>query len=159
MSPNTGQSGAVVADPAGPGRDLTGVWDAPLLQPADNHPPIWRLDIQAQFPANEAAELLHNSGTSAEVVSCYSVKPLDLDLLERVFDRFPVVATIEEHSLVGGFGSAVAEWLVDTPGRHARLVRIGTPDRFLKEAGEQEYARERFGLTARQIAARLTQMV
>lgn len=107
----------------------------------------------------EAAELLHEKGINAEVVSCYSAKPLDGELLARAFSRFPLVATVEEHSLVGGVGAAVAEWLADTPGPHARLVRFGTPDRFLKEAGEQEYARKKFGLTGHQIAERLRQMM
>ncbi len=99
----------------------------------------------------QAADLLSQDGVSANVVSFHTVKPLDEDFLALAFQKFSVVVTIEEHSRLGGLGGAVAEWLVDSPSQKARLIRIGTPDSFLHEAGEQDYARERFGLTAEAI--------
>jgi transketolase len=105
--------------------------------------------------ALRAAESLGAEGVSAEVVSLHTVKPLDEELLADAFDRFEVVVTVEEHSLLGGLGGAVAEWLADRPGRKARLLRVGTADTFLHEAGEQEYARSRFGLTPEAIAERV----
>lgn len=105
--------------------------------------------------ALEVAELLARRGIAAEVVDLYSVKPLDHTMLERVFCAFPLVTTIEEHSLVGGAGAAIAEWLVDGPARHGRLLRIATPDRFFKLSGSQEHAREALGLTPKAIEGRL----
>jgi transketolase len=102
--------------------------------------------------AIEAAHKLEQQGISAAVVSSHTVKPLDEDCLEQVFDRFALVATLEEHSLIGGFGAAVAEWLVDSRTRPRQFIRFGTPDAFFKKSGEQEYAREELGLTARHIA-------
>ena len=102
--------------------------------------------------AIEAAQKLEQQGISAAVVSFHTVKPLDEDCLEQVFDRFALVATLEEHSLIGGFGAAVAEWLVDSRTRPRQFIRFGTPDAFFKKSGEQEYAREELGLTARHIA-------
>ena len=102
--------------------------------------------------AIEAAHKLEQQGISAAVVSFHTVKPLDEDCLEQVFDRFALVATLEEHSLIGGFGAAVAEWLVDSRTRPRQFIRFGTPDAFFKKSGEQEYAREELGLTARHIA-------
>ena len=52
-------------------------------------------------------KLLRKSGISCRVVSIHTVKPLDEACLADAFARFPLVATIEEHSLIGGFGSAV----------------------------------------------------
>ncbi len=102
-----------------------------------------------------AGALLKQAGLSARVVSFHTIKPLDEACLAAAVARFSVVATIEEHSLIGGFGAAVAEWWVDR-GLDARtLVRIGVPDAFFKRAGEQDYAREQLGLVAPQIAARL----
>jgi transketolase len=101
-----------------------------------------------------AAGVLGDRGVSVGVVSLHTVKPLDVELLADVFDTYTVVATVEEHSVIGGLGGAVAEWLADGPPRHGRLVRIGTPDAFFHEAGEQEYARERLGLTPAHIAER-----
>lgn len=105
--------------------------------------------------AVRAADALEARGVSTQVVSFHTVKPLDQELLEDAFARFAVVATIEEHSVLGGLGGSVAEWLADRPGRRARLLRVGTPDDFFHEAGEQKYARERLGLTGPQIAARV----
>jgi transketolase len=102
----------------------------------------------------EAADKLARDGIAAQVVSFATVKPLDEACLAEAFATFPAVLTIEEHSVLGGFGGSVAEWLADQPRSQvrARLRRIGTSDTFLHEAGEQEYARERFGLTAERIA-------
>jgi transketolase len=105
--------------------------------------------------ALRAAEALGGKEVSAGVVSLHTVKPLDEALLAEAFASFEVVVTVEEHSLLGGLGGAVAEWLVDRPGRKARLVRVGTADTFLHEAGDQEYARRRFGLTPEAIAERV----
>ncbi len=102
--------------------------------------------------AIEAAHKLEQQGISTEVVSFHTVKPLDEDCLEQVFDRFALVATLEEHSLIGGFGAAVAEWLADSQTRPCKFIRFGTPDAFFKKSGEQEYAREELGLTAHHIA-------
>jgi transketolase len=103
----------------------------------------------------DAAHRLRERGVSAKVVSFHTVKPLDEEMLADAFGRFPLVATVEEHSLIGGFGAAVAEWLVDNGVTPQKLLRFGTPDRFFKQSGEQEYAREQLGLTGPQIADRL----
>ena len=105
--------------------------------------------------AIKAAKLLEGAGKSARVVSFHTVKPLDDACLAEVLERFELVVTIEEHSLIGGFGSAVVEWAVDNGFDTRKLLRIGTPDRFFKESGEQEHAREQLGLSARRIADRI----
>jgi transketolase len=102
-----------------------------------------------------AGHLLEKDGVSARVVSFATVKPLDTACLAEVFASFRLVATIEEHSLIGGFGSAVAEWVVDSGVAPRRFVRFGTPDAFFKLSGEQEFAREKLGLTGHHIAQRL----
>ena len=99
-----------------------------------------------------AANILEKAGVSASVASFHTVKPLDEELLADAFSRFRIVATVEEHSILGGLGGAVAEWLADHGRMNARLLRLGTPDAFLHEAGEQDHARERFGLTPAAIA-------
>lgn len=105
--------------------------------------------------AIEAAKILGEQGISAEVVSFHTVKPLDTKRLADAFARYKLVATIEEHSLIGGFGSAVAEWMVDSATTPKKFLRFGTPDAFFKLAGEQEFAREKLGLTGHQIAHRI----
>jgi transketolase len=105
--------------------------------------------------AIKAAHKLNDKGISAEVVSFHTVKPLDEARLKASFARFRLVATLEEHSLIGGFGSAVSEWLVDSETPHKKFLRFGTPDSFFKKSGEQEYAREVLGLTGHQIAEKI----
>ena len=105
--------------------------------------------------AMQAAEKLDNVGASAEVVSLHTIKPLDEPLLAEVFTDFELVVTVEEHSVLGGLGGAVAEWLAGQRRQRARLCRVGTADTFLHEAGGQEYAREFFGLTPDKIAGRI----
>ena len=104
--------------------------------------------------AVSAADLLQAAGIDARVVSMHTVKPLDERLLDEAAATFPLLVTIEEHSVLGGLGGAVAEWLADRPAG-ARLMRVGTADTFMHEAGEQEHAREYFGLTPDVIAARV----
>jgi transketolase len=105
--------------------------------------------------AVEAGHKLKEHGISAEVVSFHTVKPLDEDCLRKAFAKFRLVATLEEHSLIGGFGAAVSEWLTDTGTQPKKFLRFGTPDAFFKKSGEQEYAREVLGLTGHQIAEKI----
>lgn len=100
----------------------------------------------------ETADRLESLGISTAVYSTHTIKPLDTDLLSQIFQKQKLVATIEEHSRVGGLGGSVAEWRADqtTPG--ARLLRFGTPDEILHHTGEQEHARHAVGLTAEHLA-------
>jgi transketolase len=98
-----------------------------------------------------AARGLEGKGISVRVVSFHTVKPLDEACLREAFDRFALVAALEEHSRIGGFSSAVAEWLVDEGIAPRKFMRFGTPDAFFKQSGEQEFAREMLGLSAHRI--------
>ena len=105
--------------------------------------------------AIETADILEQSGLSVQVVSMHTVKPLDQNRLTDVVTRFPLIATLEEHNHIGGFGSAVAEWLVDSHQLNTRLIRFSTPDEFISNVSSQQEARERYGLNAQQIAQSL----
>ncbi len=102
--------------------------------------------------ALDAAKLLEAQGISARVESFHTVKPLDTARLTEVFTAYPVVATIEEHSRIGGLGGAVAEWLAAQDPVKGRLLSFGTDDAFMHEIGSTQYARNKFGLTAQNIA-------
>jgi transketolase len=105
--------------------------------------------------AVEAADILARAGMRCRVASCHTVKPLDVDFLADAFDQCPLVVTVEEHSRIGGLGSAVAEWRADQEGPLARLERIGTDDRFMHLAGDQAFAREQACLHPYQLARRI----
>ncbi len=102
-----------------------------------------------------AAEILGTRGISTRVMSVHTVKPLDEAFLAQAFQHYERVVTVEEHSLIGGLGGAVAEWAVDAGLDTRKLLRIGTPDKFFKLSGEQAFARERLGLLGDQIAERV----
>ena len=107
-----------------------------------------------------AADRLEQEGASVRVVSLHTVKPLDEELLGEVCTGFRVVATIEEHSLIGGLAAAVAEWWGGRKGG-PQFLRFGIGDRFLHGSGNQDHARAMVGLTpeniARQVAAALNE--
>jgi len=105
--------------------------------------------------AVQAAEELGRQGISAAVASFHTVKPLDEEFLLNTFAQFKAVVTVEEHSIIGGFGSSIAEWQIDHGPQAARLCRVGTADEFLHEAGGQDYARQYFNLTTDSIAKKV----
>lgn len=95
-------------------------------------------------PALEAATELEARGISAGVIDMATIKPLDEDLLRDVSGRTGVIVTAEEHNVLGGLGSAVAEVLAEHPS-HARLVRHGMKDEYsLIAAPTRLYAHYRF---------------
>jgi transketolase len=100
----------------------------------------------------ETANLLATHGIEAQVVSMHTVKPLDECLLEKVFSQFKIVATVEEHSLIGGLGGSVAEWLSGQRSIKADLLRFGVKDEFIHGAGKQKTARQSVGIDAEIIA-------
>jgi transketolase len=96
-----------------------------------------------------AADQLAARGIQAAVWNCASIKPLDIESLNTL-PPAPVF-TIEEHSVLGGFGSAVAEVLASLPAA-PRLHRLGIPDQFLHDTGEQHESRAHCGIDAAGIA-------
>ena len=102
----------------------------------------------------KAADILKESRISAEVVSFHTIKPLDEIYLQSVSTRFKLLITVEEHSRIGGFGSAVSEWRSST-NCAIQQISLGTDDEFMHEVGSQSYARKKYGLTAENIAARV----
>ena len=97
-----------------------------------------------------AADDLAAESVSAEVIDMFSVKPLDVDVLLESARRTGAVVTCEEHSVIGGLGSAVAETLGEVAP--VPMERVGVRDAF-GTSGEPEELMERFGLTAPHIVA------
>jgi transketolase len=103
----------------------------------------------------EAATTLEAEGISSRVESFHTVKPLDEERLAEVFASVALVVTVEEHGCIGGLGGSVAEWRATREDGPARLVSLGTSDRFLHQVGSQEYARHCFDLHAPAIVERV----
>ena len=105
-----------------------------------------------------AAELLARRGVEAAVVHFGTVKPLDVAAIEAALRRTPLLVTVEEHTVLGGFGGAVAEAAAEA-GLPVQLRRIGLPDTFASAVGSRAYLLERYGLDARAIAATASGLV
>jgi transketolase len=105
--------------------------------------------------AEQAADILQRSRVSARVVSLHTIKPLDDELLAGIFADCKVVAIVEEHTLVGGAGSAVLEWGNACRVDLRKLIRFGGPDRFLTGCGHQREARSLLGITAENISEQI----
>ncbi len=108
--------------------------------------------------AVSVADLLSPQGVSCRVVSMPTVKPCDTGAIAAAARRTPIIATLEEHSRIGGLGSAVAEHIAEM-GVPVRLQRFGAADEFSHVCGDQDFQRRENGLAPSQIAARLLELV
>lgn len=101
--------------------------------------------------ALEAADLLAEKGVSAAVVNFHTIKPLDEEAVLRFADTCKAIVSVEEHSIIGGLGSAVAEVLAGHGT--AKFDRVGIRDRF-GQSGTPAALFEEYGLTAQNITAK-----
>lgn len=106
---------------------------------------------------NEVADALARAGVSARVVSMHTLRPLDRDAIIDAAMATPLVVTVEEHSIVGGLGGAVAEVMAETPGLRARLHRIGLPAAFAPHAGSRDYLADVLGVSPRAVLSAVRQ--
>ena len=106
------------------------------------------------LPAVQAAELLAAEGIECSVVNCRFLKPLDTAMLDALTARHHTLVTVEEGTIVNGFGAYLAETL-QTTHPETRVVALGVPDRLVEQAPRADQL-ETFGLTAAGIARRIT---
>ncbi|MGH7458976.1 MAG: 1-deoxy-D-xylulose-5-phosphate synthase [Longimicrobiaceae bacterium] len=109
------------------------------------------------WPALEAAKSLGKSGVGATVVNCRFLKPLDEPALERLFPRHPVVLTVEEGTVVNGFGS-YARGHISERWPDVRGASLGMPDRFVEHGGRADLL-ELTGLTPAGIERRARELL
>lgn len=98
----------------------------------------------------EVLHLLNTKDISVRLVSMPTIKPLDEDLIQKCVKETKAIVTLEEHSVIGGLGSAVAEFIAED-GYSIRFKRLAVPDRFTKVIGNQEFMRRANNLGADQI--------
>lgn len=102
-----------------------------------------------------AYDLLKQKGISPAVYTFPTVKPIDKEIISKCAAHFDLIVTCEEHNVVGGFGSAVAEVMAEMPAKRAYLMRIGMQDMYATRVGNQAYLREQYGMSAKQIAEKI----
>lgn len=96
----------------------------------------------------EAAKMLEADGISAEVINIHTIKPLDEELVVSSAKKTGKVVTVEEHSVIGGLGSAVADVLSEK--EPTRMIKIGINDVF-GESGPAVELIKKYGLDAESI--------
>ena len=100
--------------------------------------------------ALDAAKTLKEEGISARVVDMFTWKPIDEDMVENCAITTGAIVTAENHNIIGGLGSAVAEALVKS--KSAPLEMVGVMDRF-GQVGTEDFLREEYNLTSKAIVA------
>jgi len=124
------------------GRDLTLISTGNLLQTAD-----------------KVAEQLASCGITTRLLSMHTLKPLDKDAVLSAARETQAISTLEEHSVIGGLGSAIAEVLAEADGVRVPFRRIGLPSSFSSHIGSQEYMQEKHGLNVASLVQALKELL
>ncbi len=101
-----------------------------------------------------AASTLRNAGFSPTLYTFPTVKPLDQEVILECARTHELIVTCEEHNIVGGFGSAVAEVMAEHLGT-AQLLRIGLADQYCTQVGSQGYLRDQYGMSGAKISEKI----
>lgn len=107
--------------------------------------------------ACEVREELEKQGMGVVQYSFPTVKPLDIEVIKKCMKEYKNVITIEEHNIVGGFGSAVAEVMAENEGV-VKLIRFGLNDSYTRIVGSQEYLRNEYGISKNKIWEKLKEV-
>ena len=97
--------------------------------------------------ALDVAERLMEDGIQTRVLSMHTIKPLDTEAVLAAARETQAIVTLEEHSVIGGLGGAVAEVLAESGELRVPFKRLGLPSEFCSTVGSQEYLRAAYGLS------------
>ena len=106
--------------------------------------------------ALEAAKILEAQGKSVAVINVHTIKPIDAECVKKYAEKCGKVVTVEEHSVIGGLGDAVADVLMGKV--HCVFKKIGVQDQFGQSGKAKDVLRE-YGLTADQIAESIKEVL
>lgn len=95
-----------------------------------------------------AAREMNNQNIHVGVYSVLTIKPIDADFIREKAKKARLILTVEEHSIIGGLGSAVSEVLSEMLNKNCKFKRVGVEDTFSYEVGKQQYLREFYKLNA-----------
>lgn len=109
--------------------------------------------------AVQAADVLASKGFQTRILSMHTIKPLDTAAVLTAARETRAVVTLEEHSVIGGLGGAVAEFLMEAGEGRGAFLRLGLPSDFSPVIGSQNYLRAHYGLTVASIVKTLVPLV
>lgn len=107
----------------------------------------------------DAYDELRKKGHAPSVYTFPTVKPIDRKTIEDVSRVFDLIVTVEEHNIIGGFGSAVAEVMAEMADKKAKLLRIGLNDEYSIRVGNQKYLRKQYGMDSKAIVDRVINQI
>lgn len=102
-----------------------------------------------------AKEELNAKGINPTIYTFPTVKPIDKETIEKVANEVNLIVTCEEHNIIGGFGSAVAEVMAEMKQKQATLLRIGLNDEYSIRVGNQKYLRGQYRIDAPAIVEKI----
>ena len=100
-------------------------------------------------------EMLNNEGVNPMIYTFPTVKPIDKNTIEEVAQKVDLIVTCEEHNIIGGFGSAVAEVMAEMKNIKAILLRMGLNYEYSVRVGNKKYFRAQYGIDAKSIAEKI----
>lgn len=105
----------------------------------------------------EAFETLRDKGYKGKLINLFSIKPLDMELIERLSTNVKCIVTVENHSIIGGIGSAIAEVLAKKQS-HTPIRYVGVEDMFT-ESGKARDVKEKYGLNVKNIVEKVEEIL
>lgn len=105
----------------------------------------------------KAFETLKEKGYKGKLINLFSVKPLDLTLIENISENVKCIITVENHSIIGGIGSAIAEVLAKKQS-HTPIRYVGVEDMFT-ESGKASDVKEKYGLNVKNIVEKVEEIL
>ena len=109
------------------------------------------------YESLESAKFLEKKGISATVVNMHTIKPLDTSVIDKAIELSKLIVTVEEHSVIGGLGAAIAEYKTAYSKSPPQLI-IGLPDIFGR-VGEHRFLLDTYGLTSKKISERIENFI
>lgn len=106
----------------------------------------------------ELIEKLKQSGYNLKLLSMHTLKPINRKSLLKELEGQKLVITLEEHNILGGLGSAIAEILIESDCR-GRFKTFGIPDEYSREVGNAEYLRKNCGLSVEEINGQILRLL
>ena len=105
----------------------------------------------------QAIDIL-SSDFDCGLINVHSLKPLDIDSLIDQFSIVDFIVTVEEHSIIGGIGSAVSEVIAQCQ-HNSQLLMIGIPDVIVTQIGKRDYLLKHYNMDAKSIANRVSSLM
>jgi transketolase len=108
--------------------------------------------------AKKAIELLKEEGVMCRLYSIHTLKPIDNHTIETIARECDCIVTLEEHNIINGIGTAVAETLFSF-GYRGKFHKFGIPDEYAKELGDKEWLRDHYGLGHERVAFEIKRLL